>query len=1070
MNLSTRLTVAMVALVLLTATSVGFLTYRDVEALVLPRGLNRLDAGTRLLAAELAASVGAARADVVGFRSAVAVQGLIGSHLAGGIDPLDGTGEAMWRARMAARYAAELAAKPNYLAFRIIGADDGREIVRVDRSGPGNSVRVVPDAELQPRGDRDYVQATIRLAPGEVYVSPIDLSRDQQGMVATPHLPVLRVATPLQKPDGSLFGLVIINVDMRPTLTRIRAAAQDGGQVYLVNQAGDYLMHPDPALEFGFDLGTRVRLQDDFPDFARLLDASSTAPRVLQDRAGSTFGVAWTGLRPADGPRVIVVEAMPYAALMAPAIAVRNSSLLGALAAALCAIVLAILLTRSLTRPLAQMARAAAKFTEGAAAAIPTGAGGEVGTVAQAFARMAREVHDKTTALEHAVDQHRRTESALHTQEQRGRLFSAAVESSDDAIVTKTLDGIITGWNPGAERMFGYSAEEAIGSPIDLIVPEDRRAELHDILARIGRGEKVRHHETVRVTKDKRRLDISLSVSPVRTSDGTIIGAAKIGRDITAKKRVQEALVDSDRMAREIIATALDGVVQMDASGTIIDWNPQAEAIFGWQRDEAIGKVLGDLIVPERHRPGHSAGLARYLQEGDSAILGRRLELEALRRDGKEVMVELSVTALRVRGATVFNGFIRDLTEKIAAEERRRQSQKMEAVGQLVGGIAHDFNNMLTVITGTIEILAEGVAHDSQLVSIAKLISEAADRGAELTGHLLAFARKQPLQPRETDINDLIHAACGLFRPSLGEPVEIEVALEDNVWPALIDPTQLTTALINLAVNARDAMPTGGKLTLETKNVVLDESYARANRDAEPGDYVMIAVSDTGGGIPAALLERIFEPFFTTKEAGKGTGLGLSMVYGFVKQSSGHIKIYSEEGHGTTIKLYLPRAGAQPERATSGMAVIEGGSETVLVVEDDALVRGHVTTRLKNLGYRTLEAANAAEALAIADRGAAFDLLFTDVILSGAMNGRQLADEMARRRSGLKVLFTSGYTENAIVHHGRLDPGVLLLAKPYRNADLPARSARRSPARPRSRRLHVPAKPAEAEGWERAVY
>jgi CheY-like chemotaxis protein len=239
-------------------------------------------------------------------------------------------------------------------------------------------------------------------------------------------------------------------------------------------------------------------------------------------------------------------------------------------------------------------------------------------------------------------------------------------------------------------------------------------------------------------------------------------------------------------------------------------------------------------------------------------------------------------------------------------------------------------------------------------------------------------------------------------------------------------------------------MAGGGKLTLETKNIVLDEAYAQANPEAQPGHYVMIAVSDTGGGIPESILDKVFEPFFSTKAVGKGTGLGLSMVYGFVRQSNGYIKIYSEEGHGTTIKIYLPRSGAQPlqPQAASG-AVTEGGSETVLIVEDDPLVLNYVTTQLENLGYRTLQAGNAAEAIAIAEGGAAFDLLFTDVIMTGAMNGRQLADEMARRRPGIKILFTSGYTENAIVHHGRLDPGVLLLAKPYRNSEL-ARMIRRA--------------------------
>jgi PAS domain S-box-containing protein len=1045
MALSTRLTVAMVALVLLTATAVGYLTYRNVEAFALPRGLDRIDIRTRVLAAELESGIHAARADVIGFSSAVAVEGIIRSRLAGGVDPIDGTSEAVWRTRMASRYAAELAAKPSYRTFRIVGLDDGgREIVRVDRSGPDGAIRIVPDAGLAREGDRDFFTRAINLGAGEVYVSPIDLSL-LNGSIRTPRVPVLRIATPLHKPNGTAFGIVVIDIDLRPAFDKIRSAGRDGGHVYLVNEQGDYLVHSDPTREFGFAVGRPARVQDDFPEFAQMLGQNDTAPRVLQDRAGADFGVGWNAVRLAGGPRTAVIEAIPYAELMAAAIAVRNSSLLAGLGAAFGAIVLAVLLARSLTRPLVQMTRAVEGFARDEPTAIPTGAGGEIGLLAQAFARMAGEVRDKTTALEHEVEEHRRTESALRQQEDRERLFHAAVESSDDAIVTKTLDGIITGWNPGAERLFGFTAEEAIGSNIGIIVPDDRRAELPGILEKIGRGELVNHYETERITKDGRRIDISLSVSPVKSSSGVIVGASKIARDITESKKVREALLDSERMARGIIDTALDAFVQMDQSGIIIDWNPQAETVFGWSRDEAVGKRLSELIVPERNRSRHTEGLAHFLRSGETAILGKRLEIEALRRDGNEIKVELSVTALFRRGGTVFNGFIRDLTEKLAAEERHRQSQKMEAIGQLVGGIAHDFNNMLTVITGTIDLLAEGVADDPQLLSIASLISEAADRGAELTGHLLAFARKQPLQPRETDINALIVAARGLFRRSLGEQIEIEAILDENAWPALVDPTQLTTALLNLAINARDAMPGSGKLTLETKNVVLDDSYARANRDVQPGDYVMIAVSDTGTGIPEAIVDRVFEPFFSTKEVGKGTGLGLSMVYGFVKQSSGHIKIYSEVGHGTTIKLYLPQSGRHPEpvmAAPLGPA-IEGGSETVLIVEDDALVRTYVTTRLKNLGYQTLEAADAAEAIAIADRGVAFDLLFTDVIMTGTMNGRQLADAMAKRRPGIKVLFTSGYTENAIVHHGRLDPGVLLLAKPYRNAEL-ARMMRRA--------------------------
>jgi signal transduction histidine kinase/CheY-like chemotaxis protein len=381
---------------------------------------------------------------------------------------------------------------------------------------------------------------------------------------------------------------------------------------------------------------------------------------------------------------------------------------------------------------------------------------------------------------------------------------------------------------------------------------------------------------------------------------------------------------------------------------------------------------------------------------------------------------------------------VKRFQELEANEAQVRQAQKMEAIGQLTGGIAHDFNNILTVITGTIEILGDAVKDRPHLAQITNLISAAASRGAGLTQHLLAFARQQPLQPRSTDVNGLVIDAARLLRPTLGEQIEIESMLAHDSAPALIDPSQLSTAILNLALNARDAMPNGGKLTLETKNVVLDENYAGMNGEVKPGNYVMIAVSDTGEGIPGSLHEKVFEPFFTTKDVGKGSGLGLSMVYGFVKQSNGHIKIYSEEGHGTTVKLYLPQAEGVADAPATEAAVSPGehGDESILIVEDDALVRQYVVTQISGFGYHTLAASNAAEGLAIINGAERIDLLFTDVIIPGGMNGRQLATEAVKRRPRLKVLYTSGYTENAIVHHGRLDAGVLLLPKPYLSSDL----------------------------------
>jgi PAS domain S-box-containing protein len=480
-----------------------------------------------------------------------------------------------------------------------------------------------------------------------------------------------------------------------------------------------------------------------------------------------------------------------------------------------------------------------------------------------------------------------------------------------------------------------------------------------------------------------------------------------------------------------IFETSPDLILVTDREGNFLRVSPSSLPILGYRPEAMIGRSAADFIFPADLDP--TRGEMRAARRGK---VMRNFETRYLHKDGRAVTLTWTGVWLDPEHQHFFIG--RDVTDQKLAEQQLRQAQKMEAVGQLTGGIAHDFNNMLTVITGTIEILAEAVADKPQLAAIAELITEAADRGAELTSRLLAFARKQPLTPRETDVNALIVGSAKLLRPSLGEHVEIETRLEEQAWPALVDPTQLTTALVNLAVNARDAMPNGGKLTLETANVVLDESYAGSHADVQAGPYVMLAVSDTGTGIPEAIREKVFEPFFSTKDAGKGTGLGLSMVYGFVKQSGGHIKIYSEEGHGTTIKLYLPRASKHADRlaqATSSSA-IHGGKETILVVEDDAMVRSYVTAQLHSLGYTILSADKATEALALIDQGAAFDLLFTDVIMPGPMNGSQLAQEAARRRAPLKVLFTSGYTENALMHHQRLDPGVFLLPKPYRKADL----------------------------------
>ncbi|NID17362.1 response regulator [Luteibacter yeojuensis] len=372
--------------------------------------------------------------------------------------------------------------------------------------------------------------------------------------------------------------------------------------------------------------------------------------------------------------------------------------------------------------------------------------------------------------------------------------------------------------------------------------------------------------------------------------------------------------------------------------------------------------------------------------------------------------------------------------------DQLRQAQKMDAIGKLTGGVAHDFNNLLQVISGNLQLLASDVAGNPRAERRLANAMAGVNRGTKLAAQLLAFGRRQPLAPKVVNIGRFVRDMDDLLRRTLGEEIEVETVVAGGLWNTLVDPGNVENALLNLAINARDAMEGRGRLTIEAGNALLDASYASAHGDLRAGQYVMIAVTDTGSGIAPEIIEQVFEPFFTTKPEGQGTGLGLSMVYGFVKQSGGHVKIYSEPGHGTTVKIYLPRSTQSEDRVVD----IEedhprGGDETILVVEDDDAVRDTVVAMLGDLGYRVLKARDAQSALSIVESGIAVDLLFTDVVMPGALRSPELARKAAERQPGIAVLFTSGYTENAIVHGGRLDEGVELLSKPYSRDQLARR-------------------------------
>jgi PAS domain S-box-containing protein len=511
---------------------------------------------------------------------------------------------------------------------------------------------------------------------------------------------------------------------------------------------------------------------------------------------------------------------------------------------------------------------------------------------------------------------------------------------------------------------------------------------------------------------------------------------ARQGRDLNVLRQAEEGVRLSEQRFRDYAETSSDWFWETGPDHAFTYISERLSA-FGIDRAVLIGKSRLDAATdletePQKWRE-HIATLERHepFRSFEYTCRGLAGQQRHVSVNGRPIFAADG----RFMG---YRGTATDLTKQHEAEERLRQSQKMDAIGQLTGGVAHDFNNVLTVISGTIDILQEGMADRPQLVAVAQLIEDAATRGAEITSQLLTFARRQPLEPREIDVNGMINDTAKLLKPTLGEHIEIERVLADKAWSALADPSQLSAAIINLAVNARDAMPGGGKLTFKTANVKLDEVDASDDGRVKTGEFVMIAVTDTGQGIPADIRDRVFEPFFTTKGIGLGTGLGLSMVYGFAKQSNGSVEIDSEEGRGTVIKLYLPRSAgraamtAEPVHATG----TPRGHETILVVEDDALVQGYVIAQLGSLGYRTLVAHDGVAALALVDQGVDFDLLFTDVILPGGMNGRELAEAVLKRRGEVKVLYTSGYTDNAIVHEGRLDSGVALLRKPYRKSHL----------------------------------
>ena len=605
--------------------------------------------------------------------------------------------------------------------------------------------------------------------------------------------------------------------------------------------------------------------------------------------------------------------------------------------------------------------------------------------------------------------------------------------------------GHILSWNRGAELIKGYEADEIIGRHFScLYSAEDIAAGKPDreleIAARVGRFEEIGE----RMRKDGSRFLADVVITAIPGPDGSVHGFGKITRDITKRVAAEDLVKVSEIMLRSLIDTVLDtvvdGLITTDRKGTIQSFNKACISLFGYAPEEVLGQNV-HILMPEPYHSEHNGYLAAYLQTAVPKIIGIGREVMGRRKDGTTFPMELAVGESAQGGNHAFVGIIRDLTERREADKQRdqlRQAQKMEAVGQLTGGLAHDFNNLLAIIIGNLDLLREIRQDDAMTDELVCDALESALRGADLTRRLMAFARRQPLQPERADINELIGSIVKLLTRTLGENIAIELALSPNIWPVQIDRAQFEAVIANLATNARDAMPRGGALLIDARNGRLDEDYVSTHADVTPGDYVVVEVSDSGCGMPPEVLTRIFEPFFTTKEQGKGTGLGLSMVFGFIKQSGGHITVYSEPTKGTTFRLYLPRMASVAVIAEERLdePATRGGSETILVVEDNPGLRRIVLRQLNEAGYQVLEAPDAQAAMEIIETPTPIHLLLTDIVMPGEMDGRDLSRAAVSKRPLLRTLLTSGFPDARLGGAGSPVPGSRLLVKPYRKQEL----------------------------------
>ncbi|MBV8652653.1 MAG: PAS domain S-box protein [Alphaproteobacteria bacterium] len=611
------------------------------------------------------------------------------------------------------------------------------------------------------------------------------------------------------------------------------------------------------------------------------------------------------------------------------------------------------------------------------------------------------------------------------------------IDAVPTAMVVISADGIIHTLNGTAELLFGDSRAGLAGRPAETLVPARYRSPQSSVWS----APSTLAGQLFGLAKNGRTFPIEVTSHPIEIGSVRFLLCSIL--DMSTRRQREEAARRSEALFTALLRASPNMIsLTTMAEGRYVDVNDGFLRVLGRQRSDVIGRTSDEIgfwndrslrqrMIENLRRDGFVRGLETKVRTSSGALRDFIYAVDVVPHEGQELLL----------------GIGQDITDLRATEAQLRHVQSLEAIGKLTGGVAHDFNNLLAIIHGNLELLDEAVAEGSPLKPLVQDARRAAKRGASLTHQLLAFSRQQPLSPEIVDIGELILEMSELLERTLGEGIAIRCDVTADLWPARIDPNQLANAILNLAVNARDAMPGGGRLTIEASNTVLERDYAERHSEVRPGPYVLVALTDTGTGMPKDVMERALEPFFTTKEVGQGSGLGLSMVYGFAKQSGGHLKLYSEPGQGTTVRLYLPKSESgvsggegslttpDPRREPAPLPEHAGG-EAILVVEDDPMVRALTVRILTGLGYRTSEAQDAVAASSVLDTVGPVDLLLTDVVLPHGVSGPELARQAQARWPALQVLYMSGYTRNAIIHNGVLDQGVSLLTKPFLKQEL----------------------------------